>query len=299
MNNAATLTYNKFDGLTAAKDFKGVTTNYTRDALGNAKQEVTPDAGTGAATYDVRGLLASTTDATGRTIGVERDALGRITKINYNNGTSSVLRYDLPGTTYNTAAAPNASIGHLSEVQDPGVTTQYQRDALGRVLRKTQILAGGATKSIAYTYVPAGQGGAGSVQTIAYPSGYNLTYLYNSTGLITGLLWNGVPLVSYIQWNPLGMPTSWQWPGMQASPTDAGALVEQRSYNTAGQLTHTGIFDLTWDTAGRISNVLQRHALPAAGSAPAHNAQLSSAYTYDAAGRLKASAHSLVPPASG
>ncbi|MFE1571537.1 RHS repeat-associated core domain-containing protein [Comamonas odontotermitis] len=298
LNNAATITYNQLDSVTAAKDFKGVTTSYTRDALGNAKQEVTPDAGTGAATYDVRGLLASTTDATGRTIGVERDALGRITKINYNNGTSSVLRYDLTGTTYNTAAAPNASIGHLSEVQDPGVTTQYQRDALGRVLRKTQILAGGATKSIAYTYVPAGQGGAGSVKSITYPSGKQLTYQYSSTGLITGMQWNGTALLSGLTWNPLGMPKGWSWPGILAAPGATAKLAEARSYNTAGQLTHTGIIDLTWDAAGRVSAIEQSQMVAAAasaGGAPTTTVQarIASAYTYDAAGRMTASGHSL------
>ncbi|UBB18809.1 RHS repeat-associated core domain-containing protein [Comamonas odontotermitis] len=294
LNNSATLTYNQLDAITAAKDFKGVTTSYTRDALGNAKQEVTPDAGTGAATYDVRGLLASTTDATGRTIGVERDALGRITKINYNNGTSSVLRYDLTGTTYNTAAAPNASIGHLSEVQDPGVTTQYQRDALGRVLRKTQILAGGETRSIAYSYVPAGQGGAGSVQSITYPSGKQLAYQYDSMGLITGMQWNGTALLSGLTWSPLGMPTSWSWPGILAGAGASSTLAEARSYNTAGQLTHTGILDLTWDAAGRVSAIEQSQMVPgsAAGQAP-QNARIASAYNYDATGRLIASGHSL------
>ncbi|MFE1574157.1 RHS repeat-associated core domain-containing protein [Comamonas odontotermitis] len=298
LNNTATLTYNQLDAITSAKDFKGVTTSYTRDALGNAKQEVTPDAGTGNATYDVRGLLASTTDATDRTIGVERDALGRITKINYNNGTSSVLRYDLTGTTYNTAAAPNASIGHLSEVQDPGVTTQYQRDALGRVLRKTQILAGGETRSIAYSYVPAGQGGAGSVQSITYPSGKQLAYQYDSTGLITGMQWNGTALLSGLTWNPLGMPKGWSWPGILAAPGATAKLAEARSYNTAGQLTHTGILDLTWDAAGRVSAIEQSQMVPAAASAGGAatttvQARIASAYTYDAAGRLIASGHSL------
>jgi len=66
-----------------------------------------------------------------------------------------VLLYDLPGAAYNSAAASNASVGHLSEVQDPGFTTQYQRDSLGRVLRKSQILQGGETRSIGRATCPA------------------------------------------------------------------------------------------------------------------------------------------------
>ncbi|GAB2828716.1 hypothetical protein GCM10027276_34540 [Comamonas piscis] len=299
LSKSATLTYNQLDAITQAKDFKGVATSYTRDALGNAKDETSPDAGGAAASYDVRGLLASTTDATGRTIGVERDALARITQLNYDNGSASVLRYDLPGAAYNSAAAPNASVGHLSEVQDPGVTTQYQRDSLGRVLRKSQILQGGETRSIGYSYVPAGQGGAGSVQTITYPSGKQLSYQYDSTGLITGLMWDGAPLVTNLAWSPLGMPTGWSWQGIASAPGSSTALAEARSYNTAGQLTHTGILDLTWNAAGRISAVEQSQMVPGAASAggPATTtpqpARIATAYTYDAAGRLTASAHSL------
>jgi len=299
LSNDATLTYNQLDAVTQAKDFKGVATSYTRDALGNAKDETSPDAGSAAASYDVRGLLASTTDATGRTIGVERDALARITQLNYDNGSASVLRYDLPGAAYNSAATPNASVGHLSEVQDPGVTTQYQRDSLGRVLRKSQILQGGETRSVGYSYVPAGQGGAGSVQTITYPSGKQLSYQYDSTGLITGLMWDGAPLVTSLAWSPLGMPTGWSWQGIASAPGSSTALAEARSYNTAGQLTHTGILDLTWNAAGRISAVEQSQMVLGADSAggpattTAQPARIATAYTYDAAGRLTASAHSL------
>jgi len=299
LSKSATLSYNQLDAITQAKDFKGVATNYTRDALGNAKDETSPDAGSAAASYDVRGLLASITDATGRTIGVERDALARITQLNYDNGSASVLRYDLPGAAYNSAAAPNASVGHLSEVQDPGVTTQYQRDSLGRVLRKSQILQGGETRSIGYSYVPAGQGGAGSVQTITYPSGKQLSYQYDSTGLITGLMWDGAPLVTHLAWSPLGMPTGWSWQGIASAPGSSTALAEARSYNTAGQLTHTSILDLTWNAAGRISAIEQSQMVPGADSAggpattTAQPARIATAYTYDAAGRLTASAHSL------
>jgi RHS repeat-associated protein len=290
----ASLAYNAFDAITEARDFKSIKTSYVRDIWGNAKQEASPDAGTSKAAYDAQGLLASVQDATGRTIGIERDALGRITKLGYNDGTASILRYDLTGTSYNTASAPNASIGHLSEVQDPGVTTQYQRDALGRVLRKTQILAGGETRSAAYTYVPAGQGGAGSVQSITYPSGKQLTYQYSSTGLITGMQWNGAALLSGLSWNPLGMPKGWSWPGIAAAPGSTAKLAEARSYSTAGQLTHTGIFDLTWDAAGRVSAAEQSHMVPGAASGqPPQMARIATAYTYDKGGRLTANAHSI------
>ncbi len=289
-NASASLSYNALDAVTSAQDFKGVTTTYTRDALGNAKAEATPDAGNITATYDALGLIATAKDAAGRTLAVQRDALGRPTQLQYGSTATSTLRYDLPGTTYNGPGAPKASTGHLSEIQDPGVTTQYQRDILGRVLRKSQILANGDTKSLIHSYVPAGQGGGGELQSITYPSGRQATYLYDSTGQITGLQWNGQPLVTGLTWSPLGQPTAWQWTGFAQQPGATATLAEQRSYNPAGQLASSKLLNLTWDAAGRISLIQQQHMLP--GTAAAQQAKLSSAFSYDAVGRLTASAHS-------
>ncbi len=252
------------------------------------------DTGSTNSIYDALGNLTSKTDATGRILGIEYDALGRTTKLSYNDSTASLLKYDLTGTTYNTADAPNASIGSLSEVQDPGVTTQYQRDALSRVVRKTQTLTGGETRSTSYTYVPAGQGGAGSLQSITYPSGKTLAYNYDSTGLITGMTWNGAPLVSALKWSPLGVPTAWTWPGIKMSPSDPSPLLESREYNTAGQLIHSGLLDLTWNAAGRVTAIAQSHMIPGSGSDPAQRGMVSSSFNYNSTGNLTASAHALM-----
>jgi YD repeat-containing protein len=162
-NASAALVYNAQDAVTQATDFKSVATNYTRDALGNAKQEATPDSGTLTSTYDSLGLPQSITDALGRATSITRDAQGRPTQITSTLGganQTSVLRYDLPGADYNAPGTPQASIGYLSETQDPGATTRYQRDQQGRVVRKVQALANGDTRSTAYSYVSAANGGA-------------------------------------------------------------------------------------------------------------------------------------------
>lgn len=282
--------YTPSDLVSQVKDFRQVATDYGRDGLGNMTQEKSPDIGANSLTYDQRGLVATAKDAAGRTLAVQRDALGRPTQLQYGSTATSTLRYDLPGTTYNGPGAPKASTGHLSEIQDPGVTTQYQRDILGRVLRKSQILANGDTKSLIHSYVPAGQGGGGELQSITYPSGRQATYLYDSTGQITGLQWNGQPLVTGLTWSPLGQPTAWQWTGFAQQPGATATLAEQRGYNTAGQLASSQLLNLTWDAAGRISLIQQQHMLP--GTAAAQQAKLSSAFSYDAVGRLTASAHS-------
>nr|WP_269837292.1 RHS repeat-associated core domain-containing protein [Delftia acidovorans] len=282
--------YTPSDLVSQVKDFRQVATDYGRDGLGNMTQEKSPDIGANSLTYDQRGLIATAKDAAGRTLAVQRDALGRPTQLQYGSTATSTLRYDLPGTTYNGPGAPKASTGYLSEIQDPGVTTQYQRDILGRVLRKSQILTNGDTRSLIHSYVPAGQGGGGELQSITYPSGKQATYLYDSTGQITGLQWNGQPLVTGLAWSPLGQPTAWQWTGFVQQPGATAGLAEQRSYNTAGQLASSTLLNLTWDAAGRISLIQQQHMLP--GTAAAQQAKLSSAFSYDAVGRLTASAHS-------
>ncbi len=289
---SAALEYNTLDAVTKATDFKSVATTYARDAQGNALQEATPDAGTLATTYDALGLPKSITDALGRATAITRDALGRPTQIVSSapgGGASrtTVLRYDLPGAEYNAEGAPQASVGSLSEIQEAEVTTRYQRDLQGRITRKTEILANGDTRTLGYRYMPAGSAGAGQVAAIIYPSGRQLQHQYDTTGQLTGLQWNGQPLLSSITWNPLGQPTAWQWSGGLGT-----GQAEQRSYTTAGQLASSRLLpQLVWDGAGRVARMQQRHALPGMGTL-AQDVALTSVFTYDAAGRLTASAHS-------
>ncbi|RYF01439.1 MAG: RHS repeat protein [Comamonadaceae bacterium] len=292
---SAALQYNALDAVTKATDFKSVATTYARDALGNATQEATPDSGTLTSTYDSLGLPQSITDALGRATHITRDALGRPTQIVHTQGgatRTTVLRYDLAGADYNAPGAPQASIGHLSEIQDSDVTTRYQRDLQGRITAKTQILAGGS-RMVGYSYVPVGQNGAGQIQHITYPSGKQLTHVYDATGQLTGMHWAGQPLVTGLAWNPLGQPTGWQWPGFASGPGGTQALTETRDYTTAGQLAGSALLNLTWDSAGRIRQIQQKHMLPGTAATPGipQEATLTSAYTYDTLGRLTASAH--------
>ena len=114
--------------------------------------------------------------------------------------------------------------------------------------------------------------------SITYPSGKQLTHQYDAIGQLTALHWGGQPLVTGLTWNPLGQPTGWQWPAI------AGGESEARQYDTAGQLTHSALLDLTWDAAGRIRQITQQHMLPATSNSVPQQAGLSSAYTYDANG---------------
>ncbi|MCS4508716.1 RHS repeat-associated core domain-containing protein [Xylophilus ampelinus] len=290
LNAQAMLAYDPRDNVVAASDFKGVSTAYTRDALGSATQERSADTGALATTYDALGLPRKIVDALGRATEITRDVLGRPTRIQYADGSASVLRYDLAGADYAEADSPNACVGFLGELQDPGVTTRYRRDALGRVTRKQQVLADGANRSVAYGYGAAGAPGAGRIASITYPSGGVLGYVYDATGQLAGLSLNGTPLVSDLAWNPLGQPTGWQWPFVNGgTSSSSGGLAASRRYDTAGQLVQYELGSYTWDAAGRVASLTQELMLPTAGGvAPT---VFSTGFTYDGAGRIVGMAH--------
>ena len=264
----ASLSYNALDAVTQASDYKGVATQYARDALGNATQETSADTGQQSTQYDALGLPSAVTDALGRLTTYERDLLGRPTRITHPDGTPTTLRYDQAGA------------GHLSEIEDASGSTSYERDSHGRVTRKTQILANGHTRSVAYQYAA-----NGLLAAITYPDARTLQYQYDATGQITGLTWAGQPIVQGITWNPLGQPTGWSW----NLPGAVAAIPATRSYNSAGQLTATELGSYQYDAAGRIVTLKQklwRPANPNPQASTISQATITWNASYDRAGRL-------------
>ncbi|MGJ7529172.1 RHS repeat-associated core domain-containing protein [Variovorax sp. GB1P17] len=235
-NATATLKYNALDAVTEAKDFKGVATAYTRDAQGNATTEASADVGSASTQYDNLSLPSQITDALGQATTITRDALGRPTSLVFADGKTTTLRYDLDAN----------SKGYLSEIVDRSGTTEYTRDAFGRVTLKKQTLINGSVQQVSYGYNP-----SGTLASIGYPNGATLTHVYDATGRLMGLNWNGNPLVTGIAWNPLGQPTAWTW--AFANP----AVAASRVYDTAGRLTTTEFSSYVYDAAGRITSLTQ------------------------------------------
>ncbi|MDP9918373.1 RHS repeat-associated protein [Variovorax boronicumulans] len=242
-NAVATLKYNALDAVIEAKDFKGVVTGYTRDAQGSATAETSADTGGASTQYDSLGLPNQITDALGQATTITRDALGRPTSLVFADGKTTTLRYDLAAN----------SKGYLSEVIDRSGTTEYIRDAFGRVTLKKQTLATGVSTG-SVQQVSYGYNANGTLASIGYPNGATLTHLYDATGRLAGLNWNGSPLVTGIAWNPLGQPTAWQWAFAAAPPVSVAA---SRVYDTAGRLTGTEFSSYVYDVAGRIDRITQ------------------------------------------
>ncbi|WP_208508251.1 RHS repeat protein [Variovorax paradoxus] len=269
-NATATLKYNALDAVTEAKDFKGVATGYTRDAQGNATAESSADTGGATTQYDNLGLPSQIVDALGQATTINRDALGRPTSLVFADGKTTTLRYDLTAT----------SKGYLSEIVDRSGTTEYARDAFGRVVVKKQTLANGSVQQTGYAYNL-----NGTLGSIAYPTGATLSHVYDSTGRLTGLNWNSTPLVSNITWNPLGQPTGWTWAFTSTDPK----LKATRSYDTAGRVTATEFGSYVYDAAGRITSLTQNLYGPA-DTDPTHDtiANVNTTWNvgYDSVGRI-------------
>ena len=177
-NARATLAYNALDDVTAARDFKGVTTNYGRDAQGNATIENSADTGQRVVAYDTLGLPKTIVDALGQSTAVTRDLLGRPTVIAFADGKTATL-------TYGTAGVDK---GYLASIADRSTTTVYTRDAFGRVTVKKQVLASGAVHQVSYSYLANGLPGS-----VTYPGGAVLTYAYDAVGRIIQMNWGVNP----------------------------------------------------------------------------------------------------------
>ena len=305
-NASAQLAYNALNSVVAASDFKGAVTSYDRDAAGNAKQTQSADAGLHSAQYDALGLPTSVTDALGQATSITRDLLGRPTLITYADDANSA--------TARTTTITYSNAGYASIITDPAAKTTYIRDPLGRVTRKTQLLTSGASSVVNYTYVAAGTVGAGQLNSISYPNGGIVSYVYSNSGQLSGLNWatsataTALPLISNITWSPLGQPLTWNWdfadPAGTTVPLGTAAVATtqtaNRSFDTAGRMTANEFASYTYDAAGRISQITQTLTKPtlaangtvttgaAATAAPFTQVPVTYNVTYDPVGRITA-----------
>ena len=111
------------------EDPRSLTTRYTHNGFGDLTQQVSPDTGTSANSYDSGGNVGVVTDARGATATYAYDALNRATSIVYKNS-SGVTDQTL---VFGYDAGVNGK-GHLTSAGDGNHTLSWTYDALGRVM---------------------------------------------------------------------------------------------------------------------------------------------------------------------
>lgn len=259
---AITYSYDGQDAVKTIKDPRNLTTTYNVDGLGNLKTTTSPDTGAASATHDAGGNVLTRTDSRGKTTTYAYDALNRVTSVGYATGTGTVFEYD------GGASPQPGSIGHLTKMTDESGVTTFVYDTLGRLLTRTQIVAG-KTLTVSYTWGSTGSA-TGKVTSITYPSGARVNYAYDNAGRQNALTVNppnsnGVGtnvgaymnLLAGITYNAENNLLGWTW---------ANGAPYQRTYDTFGRLASyplgyplgTGIAagltrNLAYDNAGRIT----------------------------------------------
>lgn len=220
----------------------GVPTRYEANGFGELLTETSPDIGTLRYQRDASGAVAEFVDARGQRTQLERDALGRVTRAIHADGSAAAYHYD--------------DAGHLAQISDVSGTVDYQRDAQGRIVAKTQTVldAPGSPTVLDLRYSYQG----GQLRTLRYPSGLEVTY-EREAGRIKRLrvrLPGGSrarpkpdqPFVSDIRYAGLGRPAGWTWSNGDEA---------WRRFDADGHMTSSELADYGYDAAGRMVVITQ------------------------------------------
>ena len=259
-NAQASVAYNALNQITQATDPKAVATVYVKNAWGEVLTETSPDSGTTSTTRDAAGNVLTSTDARGNTTQYQYqyDNAGRVSQITQADGKLQLFSYD--GT-----AAGN-QLGTLREITDTSGTTSYERDAFGRITKKTQTVndnpASPTTLTTRYMYTAAGE-----LAAIRYPSGLQVNYARSATGQISAITTQApstaavnpnppLPFLSALAYTAWQQPQAWQWAGMGGTST-ATISAASRSFDADGRMTANQVASYTFDAASRITSIQQ------------------------------------------
>ncbi|MDR0457757.1 MAG: hypothetical protein LBH10_01815 [Burkholderiaceae bacterium] len=192
-----TYTYTNLD-LTAVKDRLGQVTRYGYDANRNLISVTDPAGHVTQYGYDRANRLISQTDANGSVTQWQRDIQGRVVAKIYPDNTQTTYAYDSAGrqstrtdalgqTRQNAYAADGQLTGiSYANAVNPTPAVTWQWDAY--YPRITQMSDGAGITN--YGYTPAGQNGAGQIQSEASAQG-NIAYSYDALGRMASRTVNG------------------------------------------------------------------------------------------------------------
>lgn len=220
----------------------GQMTTYLYDAYGNTINEIAPNKGNTAFTYDNRNRLFQKTDNIAQVTQYAYDVMNRVTAKNTPDGVYTYVY----GTTF-------AAMGQIIQVNTPytSTNTYYTYDVFAR-LKTLSETVNGNTFVTSYTYDLLDR-----LQQTTYPNGLQVKDMYNQWGYATGVRQDYGPWVAPVDmyWrkdaeNEYGQLTQASF-GPDISPVAPGAtpnpslFVETNAYTATGGLTLSKLTDHT------------------------------------------------------
>lgn len=232
MDRAETLLqYDALDRVTKLTDPKLLDTNTAYNGFGDPMQLVSPDTGTTSYTYDSAGNRTQRTDANGRVVQYAYDGLNRIIAMTYPQEPALNETYVYDVAQSDCASGETFLAGRLSRMSNAGSNTTYCYNRFGDLTRKVQRVQDEAF-TVNKTFTLQWQFAAnGRLQTMTYPDGIVVDYLYDAQGRVVEL---GVTaagtgrrqLLRSASYHPFGPVAKW---------TYGNGRVVDRTLNKGGQ----------------------------------------------------------------
>jgi RHS repeat-associated protein len=219
------------DQISKVTDAEGKETDYSYNAFGNLLRLVSEDSGDTTYTYDNSGNVLTKKDARGITSSFSYDALNRLLSITYPDSSLNIS-YE-----YDSIADGNFGVGRLTKLIDKTGSTDYKYNSLGLLISETKVINSN-TYITGFNYDSNGQ-----LQSIVYPSGALINYVYDTLGRIervsATLNQQQTTLVDNAKYLPFGPIKSYVF---------GNALSENISYDSDYRLTSKQIIGLTDNT---------------------------------------------------
>ena len=287
LGHATTTAYDADGNVTSTTDPLGHSTTYGYDALNRQTSVIDALGGTTTTAYDADGNVTSVTDPVGNVTTYQYDALNRKTSTIDPLGHTSTYQYDAAGRMTSTT-------------DRDGRTRTFSYDADDRLTTETWYDAGNTiVNTESYTYDAVGNRLTASdnnssysstydalnrVITVFEPFGLSLSYTYDAAGNRTGMTDSAGGTTAYV-YDAANRLTSLQFGGAGQTPlrldmtyTARNELATESRYSDLAGTLLVGTSAYTYDAAGRLTQLQQNDG--------SSNPLASYVYTYDAAGNL-------------